>query len=1116
MKVIKKAYSLTKVWGGVFCIVVLSLFTACENFLSGSNLKEHLDKDIAYAKAPSYEIRVECAEGTGTIKSETLLTKKVTDTFVVEFKLSSDYKFDKWQAYTKDDGGNLTLLEDEYISFNSGDDDDNVNVTNGIYKTSATFKKAKQNIVIKPKCIRLPHITSILPSSETEEQYANTQIIITFNMPMKDDITGKINLSYYGQAVEQYFNTPVLSNNNKTLTLRPDANKLSEFIQNLKVPYTDIKVSFQNDIYGIDNNTEIPFDSSDNSFNVRYISEQEHKAPDQISFFVTRKEINLNTVAAYEGPKFYLGSLNLEDNLDPIAGLIQQNRTNDFVYIYGKYVDTGTGVSDVEITEHYLYDEYGSSEDDEKVIAYTKDSENAEFFTDENGITSFCIKYDLYYPDADYTNGAYSISVAVLDAACNYSESVEFYVFNLKTFSEEFDNCKYLTNKVLEPEGKTIEEYREELKNIRISYVTDDVPLPTLLFDYIYIPFSDLKLYCEYKNKTGSLVKEQLSSDEENETWSLNLNVDSVADLKLKLYFYDKEWLIAEQDYAFPPLEGFFITSIDDCTSSSYNHPHDRVYISETPGTSLVNGIRINKEDHLIQEFQEKVQGNIMAYIDSDWYLQPLYSDLFDWHIPFGNYLYGEILDLNAIKEFYESEIPQVEVKEHTIDDSENDEEDIPVIKVTVTLADNTWDNNKYDCIQIDSSIGYMENCYLYKNQYSITLELPQLKEWDVSLYFYGIKNYKKALCTEYVIPKIENAAVIYDRDGPGLYFKHDEYDNFTLKLLDDGSGPKTGTVNIGTESITLNEENEFTYKIPATTIYELSKIRSGLYDFPQRIITVSYTAYDNNDNVSHSTASVDWSTQPKDFALEDFTYNKNSNQLKLYKKGGSSSTYALKNMQLNLYSYNNNSWDDIASNIIVQENKNTEYYYSQYYYYSAYIYNVPSDSFIKIVEYKPDFTYPAPKYLYTGTKNTGKYDYIMANGTSTSSIIVSSDAPVFIHTMITSNSYDECKNWTVYEWEEFRKEAGITVFDMSPVEKTITIPGQTITIPEHTETVEGQEITIPEQTVTTEAQTVTVTENQQPKVYNIPVASIEASQCYRVIVHFADGHTEMSPVFQK
>lgn len=69
--------SLARVGGGlVFCIAVNLLFS-CNNFLDGSEFKEQLEKDIAYANAPSYEIRIECDEGTGTITTGTILSKKV-------------------------------------------------------------------------------------------------------------------------------------------------------------------------------------------------------------------------------------------------------------------------------------------------------------------------------------------------------------------------------------------------------------------------------------------------------------------------------------------------------------------------------------------------------------------------------------------------------------------------------------------------------------------------------------------------------------------------------------------------------------------------------------------------------------------------------------------------------------------------------------------------------------------------------------------------------------------------------------------------------------------------------------------------------------------------------
>ena len=104
---------------------------------------------------------------------------------------------------------------------------------------------------------------------------------------------------------------------------------------------------------------------------------------------------------------------------------------------------------------------------------------------------------------------------------------------------------------------------------------------------------------------------------------------------------------------------------------------------------------------------------------------------------------------------------------------------------------------------------------------------------------------------------------------------------------------------------------------------------------------------------------------------------------------------------------------------------------------------------------------------------NTGKYDYILPY--SNTSVLVSSDAEVFIHTLITSEPYDVCKDWTEREWETYHKH----------------ICTQTL---------------------------VFSADDHSAQRYNIVFAEgdIKKGDCYCVVAHFADGTMTKSAVFQK
>ena len=123
------------------------------------------------------------------------------------------------------------------------------------------------------------------------------------------------------------------------------------------------------------------------------------------------------------------------------------------------------------------------------------------------------------------------------------------------------------------------------------------------------------------------------------------------------------------------------------------------------------------------------------------------------------------------------------------------------------------------------------------------------------------------------------------------------------------------------------------------------------------------------------------------------------------------------------------------------------------------------------------NFGNSVPYYFYTGsTKNSGDYDYVIKNGASKSSVLVASDAPTFVHTIVTKYPLSECQNWSVDRWEHNHKHFG---------DKYMTFP----------------------------------TENPIAKKYTIPDAcmnSMDTGDCYVVIAHFADGTSAISEVMQK
>ena len=111
--------------------------------------------------------------------------------------------------------------------------------------------------------------------------------------------------------------------------------------------------------------------------------------------------------------------------------------------------------------------------------------------------------------------------------------------------------------------------------------------------------------------------------------------------------------------------------------------------------------------------------------------------------------------------------------------------------------------------------------------------------------------------------------------------------------------------------------------------------------------------------------------------------------------------------------------------------------------------------------------------YRYIGNPGSGDYDWLMQKSETDNYLLVSSDAPVFVHTLVTQLPYETCKDWSIDEWEYFKENHNDKFFDFSSTD-------------------------------------------HYPRRYSIPLTDIPAGSCYIVIAHFADNHVETSKVFVK
>ena len=188
------------------------LFTGCENFLRGQDIKDEILSAIEYNNAPSYTILVETLNrDVGVIKSPVTgqVQKKVTDTFTVKFEPDSKYTFVKWQAVIEGMAAGETT--EDYIHFEDPQS----------LETKVTLKKTPPSVIsLRPVCPE--NLLVSFNASDAATVYpCDTPIQLTFNKPIaaacKDKVIVRIPDIPEDRTALSYFKSPLLDKIDLTL-----------------------------------------------------------------------------------------------------------------------------------------------------------------------------------------------------------------------------------------------------------------------------------------------------------------------------------------------------------------------------------------------------------------------------------------------------------------------------------------------------------------------------------------------------------------------------------------------------------------------------------------------------------------------------------------------------------------------------------------------------------------------------------------------------------------------------------------------------------------------------------------------------------------------------------
>lgn len=1103
----------------------VGLFVSCDNFLhSSSDFKEKLEQDIEYAESSPYEIRVECDEGTGEITTGKILSKKITDTFDVEFKLSSGAKFIGWKAYSKAADGTLTELSSDYISFNPVSEDNS-----GIYKTSVKFLKAANGIIIKPHSLILPAVKSYSPAASSDGSYANMPVVITFNMPMEDSETAasifsyeNISLFYGSTPMTDYFDPPVFNADKTVLTLTPHGTELKDFIVNENKPNIDIKISFSDLISVKKEGITLNLAQNENSeITIRYKSAIEEIAPAKYEFFATRNEISIDTASSSQN------NFSQEALSDFTDTQILQNRTNGTIWIYGRYYDADSGVKSVKLTEKKTNAKDGSSVvTTAKTHEFTSESDNAEFVSDGNGNTTFCIKYDLESDD-----GAVLIGVIVLDACANTATEQTFTAIKdsgIDLSEVELYNFKanYTTYGYFTVDGNDFstpieyDEWPSIVKKVKVD------ALHKRIYGSCYVPENDLKITLIFKNKS-----ENMNLNSERSLWTYDFGDTDISGLGVTLSVTDDFEHLATKQFSFPDIPN--LVDLDRNSGKTYFSTKSvvtnvvtvyNIKIFDSTGTSLATDLTY--ENNNCWPYNVAKNGSMTGIIfEEDGNVS--YSTKKYKYLNFRYFFLNGLLAGKMTEEIkatdsktVNTELPPVVIKEASMLPSADGE----FLNISITMdtsAYNPWEIYNSILIQLSrfgAAADYTD--FNDKGDTTFVLNVPysgSLYASPLYIKLTGITENNSSPDTLYT-GRHEDATAQYNWYYIGT--PSDDPQTFeTIKPVINSSYPQTQSISAmyktfnipdrydymipilaneshqsGIKKITINTNgNIWTYKegdfVLTETNHEddspgiglaweeedgLTHGSSGefalphLWDVDQELNNLTIKFYDGYNN------SREWSGTFVSAKIPSFKMQSGS----LVSEEYSGNTLYKWRLGIAKLDTSTTSWSK-HSEITTAPTESSGTNGGKVYTYSSSL-NLPTDTFVKIFAtaaledsvLSTNFGNSAPFYYYTGTKNTGKYDYVIANGRDKTSVLVASDAPTFVHTLVTKHSLSECEDWSVAEWEHNHKHTGDKYMDF--------------------------------------------TSNTTAQKYTIPVSEIESGDSYVVIAHFADGSSAMSEVMQR
>ena len=1104
---------ITLLYGAVLCLVL----AGCENFMKGSDIKKDLERNISYNNAKDVIVSISCPQDMGTVFPKQTYQAKLNYEFEIQFVPNMVNYIIKdpatiFEAISRID---KTQSRADCVEFRVAEqsfEDQKL----GLYRIYVKIVKYADDIEIRPNLIEVPYVKSVQPEYIKGYASANTPIYIQFSKNVEDsNVLDKMTMSLADgdETISKKFEAPVLGEDKTTVIIEPKPKELIKYIENdLQSSSVELYINLEDGIVFNQDDIELPLsDVGGKNFKLRYKAEMEEIAPIRTDFFITNYDENITVNSSFTGNKFSMESIDV-DSFD--ENTILQNRSSGMIYIYGKYFDEGSGVRTVTVTEQRIKDKSGQnvSEQAIKTEPYTSQSENAVFADIGDGNTEFCITYKTQSED-----GAILITVSVADACTNTDIKQNKTVVVIKDTGLVPEELKIANS------SGDITHFSMELeKPFLVAGAEDEYVATTPLS--LGVIYNDVKkyydpqtiqIYAEYiLNGTNKRVDFSVSErtqavyypgDDNGEypiygqVQYLSMNLSDFSDetfagKTIRLIVKDELGNINYKDYTIPKKPVFSYAELyNDTQYRTYYHmyysqnaPNDVLYLKDSTNFSEGNSLCFSKE----REY------TYYAQFCRDGFFGPK-SESFTT-IPADNSL------------------PAIEGAVVSYSNKPNSDQTY----VTVTIPQNSWNNyssiyyflysQRIEFVKDTFSASYlMPTSYLYSGTYDISLFGEKSN---------GQRTKGASLSTEKL------TGTEYDNCKPSLsHFAVNKYSHYYQAIKDDLLNGFDSIIacqakdyGSGLDYVIIKSEGmEDGYRYNADDYLIKDFIADNkTYD----LLLIPFWDMDDDEKINFNGAhdSSDSKGNYYPITRSNFTisaYDKAGNYM------GSETTFTFHCINKpEVYSITNTS-DSGATYSIKFSHTNDHSKMYEYVYKLAYDSGSKKYNWVKVREadsgnvaglydyvsfdaavntiYKvitqediyqgggnedntiDDYGTSEPLYICLGNnksndfKSSGNYDYILPFEGIKDSVMVSSDAITFVHTLITKKPYAECKDWDIETWEHHRKHIGDYQFNFSD-------------------------------------------DDHYPQKYKIPLDEIGDDECYVVVAHFANGDTVRSKVFQK